>query len=442
MKMRDIINIVENAANGVEGLDIPATVDKEHLVAAIREFAKSDMYNGGLFLYRGGKYKDKWLYNVPPKGIRTRPRDTPVNIHDIVNKEAVTELGYAVRNGVFATPDFSIAGGYGDEHLIIPTKDTIMIQNRYINDFTSYCEYETQEDSDGFSDFLITEFEIEDISEIDELGISINKLLHDYVTRVLVPDYISNLKVENLNTNDIDENNEVMLFGEFYVIPIDMANKLFKSVGIEIMLGEGKKVKDIMTEDVEKYLSDLKSSYFADKGTYNNASHKFFSIRKKLASSDTGFASISPSQFFDFIKSKKVASPEPTEELDEELIKRKNKFRSIFGKDPSDSIIDEFTNYKNGTVSASKRVVDLFNSDSSNDSATKKFYKAWNKVLSDEDWFGRAIGITPNIFFNFLKKDNAEKRSARIAAMDTGDWDDKMHIDQVERTIKGWRRGF
>lgn len=202
------------------------------------------------------------------------------------------------------------------------------------------------------------------------------------------------------------------------------------------------KISDIIVESTTEQLEQLKKEYFADKGTYNNASHKFFSIRKKLSNSDSSFSTVTPAEFFSFIKSGSAAQSPKSE-----ANPHHQKFVKLFGKEPTDKTITDLTKFPNGTTRALSKLVSIFRADTSADSATKKFYKAYNSLLINEDWFGEVAGITAELFFNHLKNNKLPQRRSSwwhstSQQDDGGDWDDKMHIDQVERTIKRWRKGF
>lgn len=93
------------------------------------------------------------------------------------------------------------------------------------------------------------------------------------------------------------------------------------------------KISDIIVESTTEQLDQLKKEYFADKGTYNNASHKFFSIRKKLSASDSSFSTVTPAEFFNYIKGKKTqAVAEPKKQ---ERTKLEPKELDLSNKNPS-----------------------------------------------------------------------------------------------------------
>ena len=74
------------------------------------------------------------------------------------------------------------------------------------------------------------------------------------------------------------------------------------------------KINDIIFENAtEEQLEVLRKEYFDDKGVYNNATHKFNYIRKKLSSRDQTFSEVSAGEFFEYIKTKKSNTPSPSQ---------------------------------------------------------------------------------------------------------------------------------
>lgn len=211
-------------------VDIPLDVDKKHLVRTIRTFADSDMYQYGLVLYRGTNSERSWLYSVPKSGLRKKPTDTPVKIHDMVNKKAKQELGYTVRNGIFCSQDKDVAKGYGGLSIVIPSTSATFFVHEYVADFTEYID-DVLDGSNDFKGYLYDHHNIDNINSLSTEKIT--RLFDEYVEDYIVADYVSNLYQFNM-TDMIDTGAEISTFGDMYIIPVNVLRKIFETLSIEV----------------------------------------------------------------------------------------------------------------------------------------------------------------------------------------------------------------
>lgn len=200
------------------------------------------------------------------------------------------------------------------------------------------------------------------------------------------------------------------------------------------------KITDLIQESNtdEEVLELLKTEFINDpKKDYNNASHKFYSVRKRLITKDERVKDVSPSEFFQYLKSnKKVAPNKPLTNLD----KAKLEYKKIHNEEISGRPLEVLEEFPAGTLNGLNALIDKFKSFSDGDSATKKFFKAKDELKADKKWFHHVYFITADVFFKHLKSHFSQLRMQRQQdKFDDGDWDDKMPIDQVERIIKGRR---
>lgn len=227
------------------------------------------------------------------------------------------------------------------------------------------------------------------------------------------------------------------------------------------------KINDIIFENAtEEQLEVLRKEYFDDKGVYNNATHKFNYIRKKLSSRDQTFSEVSAGEFFEYIKSKKSNTPTPTQtptqpnnypknslKNDPELQQAVKDYISIFNQVPPDNVLVYTRNNKTPSLYAGALMLDFF-------WKTSKKYEGLGKSASEIFKIAREDAIkkspvefsflyffTPSVFFKNmviykveLKKLNREAVAQRNADNYTGDWDDRLPIDQVEQIIKSRRK--
>lgn len=223
------------------------------------------------------------------------------------------------------------------------------------------------------------------------------------------------------------------------------------------------KINDIIFENAtEEQLEVLRKEYFDDKGVYNNATHKFNYIRKKLSSRDQTFSEVSAGEFFEYIKTKKSNTPSPSQpnnypknslKNDPELEQAVKDYISIFNQVPPDNVLVYTKNNKTPSLYAGAIMLEFF-------WETSKRYEGLGKSASEIFKIAREDAIkkspvefsflyffTPSIFFKNmaiykaeLKRLNREAYAQRNADNYTGDWDDRLPIDQVEKIIKSKRQ--
>lgn len=204
------------------------------------------------------------------------------------------------------------------------------------------------------------------------------------------------------------------------------------------------RVSDLIQESSSdpEVLEILKNEFVKDpKKDYNNASHKFYSIRKRLSGTDERLKAVSPSEFFEYLKANKAVSPKPAPTKPQtNLDKAKAEYKKIHGVDITGRSLEILEEFTNGTKQGINALIDKFKSYNDGDSATKKFYKAKDELKADSKWFSHVYYIKADVFFKHLKSHFSQLRIQRTQdRYDDGDWDDKMPIDQVERIIKGRR---
>lgn len=70
--------------------------------------------------YRGHKIKNDSILKRRPRKENRRPKDTPQELHDMLNEMFVKKFGWPVRNGVFATTNYEQDKEYGDVSVFMP----------------------------------------------------------------------------------------------------------------------------------------------------------------------------------------------------------------------------------------------------------------------------------------------------------------------------------
>ncbi len=90
-------------------------------------------YNFNYFLWRGSRKHWSWDKIVPRKD--RKPLDTPLKLHQLLDKEFQKKFGWKVRNeGVFVTSDPVTASRYGKEYIFLPANGFKYIFNWKIPD--------------------------------------------------------------------------------------------------------------------------------------------------------------------------------------------------------------------------------------------------------------------------------------------------------------------
>ena len=81
-------------------------------------------------------------------------------------------------------------------------------------------------------------------------------------------------------------------------------------------------VENIITETDDQLLQKLLDKFRKTTGEFNNASHKFYSVRKALANELEGeeqeaVKKASPGEFFNYLKSQKGKTQKPSQDVSE-----------------------------------------------------------------------------------------------------------------------------
>lgn len=201
---------------------------KSDVVGAIKAFTKSQMYRDGIVLYRGAGKIETWFISVPPAGARTKPLDTTLWIHNTINDVSEEINGYKMRNGVFCTEDKEVTKNYGSTlYVIIPTEKTIFFRHEYIADLTGYLEADVMENN--FEAFCEDQgIDTENLSSIET-----NNKYREFITVDFAPSYINGLEQLDMNDHWDSSENEVIVFGDFYIVPFGYATKIINDIDPE-----------------------------------------------------------------------------------------------------------------------------------------------------------------------------------------------------------------
>lgn len=201
---------------------------KSDVVGAIKAFTKSQMYRDGIVLYRGAIKRDTWFISVPPSGARTHPLDTQLWMHNTINNVSEEHNGYKVRNGIFCTEDKDTAVHYGTNlYVIIPTEKAVFFRHEYIGDLTGYLESDAMEHN--FIEYCYDqEIDIESLNDTEKYN-----TFREFISYFVAPTYIDLLEKLYMNDHWSSSENEVMVFGDFYIVPVEYATKMINEIDPE-----------------------------------------------------------------------------------------------------------------------------------------------------------------------------------------------------------------
>lgn len=146
--------------------------------------------NANYDLFRGYSSDSEFIHLTIDKSRDRKPKDSNIKVHEYANALALEKFGYKVRNGLFVTTDKRQAGMYGKAWVVFPVSDYKMFMNPDIYDF-----YDDMGDETG-----------------------------EYIIKKYVESYVSDM-VDITNTNVQIGDGEIILFGNAYMIPIDIAMK-------------------------------------------------------------------------------------------------------------------------------------------------------------------------------------------------------------------------
>jgi len=126
------------------------------------------------FLKEIKKYKLFWFWRGSEKDVKhyekfetrknRRPRDTPLWIHNILNKEFKKKFGWSVRSeGVFASSDKYGLYIYGEENMFFPVGKYKYVWSPKVNDLLSYIKIKkiTVNSLFSYKDFFLTVYKKE-----------------------------------------------------------------------------------------------------------------------------------------------------------------------------------------------------------------------------------------------------------------------------------------
>jgi len=92
-------------------------------------------------LYRGRK-SPIFPWRAMKSNIADRlPKDTPKNIHDMLNVMFQKKFGWKCRNGVFASSDINMVNDYGDPYVFVPIGRFKFVWSNKIDDLWSTIEH-------------------------------------------------------------------------------------------------------------------------------------------------------------------------------------------------------------------------------------------------------------------------------------------------------------
>jgi len=129
--------------------------DTDDLASLIKKeckwFFKEKLTNK--FLYRGTiSIIDDYKKIIPRK--KRMPKDTPIHIHNFMNKVFTKKFGWPGRNGVFATSKASVAGGHSPTvkaYLFFPVGKYKYIWSPKTDDFYMYVGREIPHEKKFFA---------------------------------------------------------------------------------------------------------------------------------------------------------------------------------------------------------------------------------------------------------------------------------------------------
>jgi hypothetical protein len=116
------------------------------------------------------------------------PSDTDLYVHTYINNHTKNKYGVKIRTGVFLTQSPKVAYKYGVVNLVIPKDNCLLYTNYSVNDF--------------FSDVFVKNKNNKVLDASDE--------------------YIENIELYNPTKQTPTE---IIGFGEFYCVPLDIARK-------------------------------------------------------------------------------------------------------------------------------------------------------------------------------------------------------------------------
>ena len=119
-----------------------ATVSKEEIKKILnRDCAKflKEMRGEYDLLFRGSYKKVNRIAKIKHNKER-KPKDTPQELHDLLNKKFKKKFGWPVRNGIFTTSSYIMADGYGIPYKFFPIGDYKYVYSTKIEDLFQYFE--------------------------------------------------------------------------------------------------------------------------------------------------------------------------------------------------------------------------------------------------------------------------------------------------------------
>lgn len=221
----------------VEGMTDHAKYSNEELKDLIRnsDWIDDPIYRGTNYLKKKGiDYRE---IHVPSEGIRSKPLDVDIDIHNAINVLSQKWLGIKIRNGLFCTTNIAQAESYGSVVLVLPLKGGRVYSAEGIGDYVEitdgkysdvelenyiYHLYELKGDDTSYIGMDYGEFE-EAIQQDKDFISGFNEYLAE--------NYLSILEERSPDYFGINED-ELIIFGDVLMIERDYAN----SLGMDIIL--------------------------------------------------------------------------------------------------------------------------------------------------------------------------------------------------------------
>lgn len=193
-----------------------------------------DMINNSpwknITIYRGTNklYGNKagYIYmDINDNGMRDKPRNTNVQLHDMINDASITEVGVKIRNGLFCTTDEKQAKYYGSLVLVIPLRDSnVFISGHYDLNHSIDVRDTKMDIADREILDMIDNGEADSDDYDDLVSERFNNVTDMEAFEYIVSEYINNTK--EVSPSDNTDGGELMIFGKVLLLTLDKANRI------------------------------------------------------------------------------------------------------------------------------------------------------------------------------------------------------------------------
>lgn len=181
---------------------------------------KGSKYYRKLQLYRGtnlldNKDLDYIKLNIPNSGIRKKPLDTKMYLHNNTNDIANKKLGYLIRNGLFAARSELIAEGYGEVVCVF------LLDNSKVF-FTTVEEYKDFFTLSDDLDDIVENYDtfLSDLEATGRKGVPIREYIFTTLSK-----YVDSMEELSLSNIEKAKTKEHIIFGEVILTTREFAEK-------------------------------------------------------------------------------------------------------------------------------------------------------------------------------------------------------------------------